>query len=444
MPLTVALRVALRALGRNILRTTLTMLGIVIGVAAVMAMVALGNGAQAAVEDEMRSTGANLVFVTAGNYTRGGDTVNIPSGLGAATTLTPADADAIVALEGVAARAAGVSERAFVTAEGRKFFGRIQGTDVALPVIYDWSFTRGGFFLPADVQSRAAVAVLGQNVAAQLFGDTDPVARSVDIRGTSYRVAGVTDSDAADQADTVFVPYTTLQQRLGITYLHTITVAAHEAGQASAVAGAVTRLLRERHGLPGGGELYTARQTGAPAVPDDFTVRTQAAEALTKGLYTSVAAFALANMPNLDEVTLDEMAGTLARANSTMTALLAGIAAVSLIVGGIGIMNIMLIAVTERTQEIGIRRAVGARSRDVLVQFLVEAVTLSVLGGLAGIAAGFLTAAGIERLLEWPARVSPDAVGSAFAIAVAVGVFFGFYPARKASQLDPIDALRYE
>jgi ABC-type antimicrobial peptide transport system permease subunit len=179
-------------------------------------------------------------------------------------------------------------------------------------------------------------------------------------------------------------------------------------------------------------------------MPDDFVVRSQAAEAITKGLYTSVAAFALANMPNLDKMTLEEMQGTLARANATMTALLAAIATVSLIVGGIGIMNIMLVAVTERTREIGVRRAVGARSRDVLVQFLVEAVTLSVLGGLAGIALGFVTSTGIQRLLDWPTRVSPGAVGLAFAIAVAVGVFFGFYPARKASQLDPIDALRYE
>jgi ABC-type antimicrobial peptide transport system permease subunit len=254
----------------------------------------------------------------------------------------------------------------------------------------------------------------------------------VEIKGQRFTVLGVTASAAGDQAESVFVPYTTLQQMLGITHLHTVFVATHEAGDASRAASEITRLLRTRHGLDGGGR------------PDDFTVATQAGQAITKGLYTSVAAFALANMPNLDKVTLDEMQGALSRANSTMTALLAGIATVSLIVGGIGIMNIMLVAVTERTREIGVRRAVGARSRDVLVQFLVEAVALSMVGGVAGVGVGFLASAGIERLLEWPTRVSPGAIGLAFAIAVAVGVFFGFYPARKASQLDPIDALRYE
>ena len=433
MPILVVLRVAARALGRNVLRTLLTMLGIVIGVAAVMAMVALGNGAQAAVESEMRSAGANLIFITAGNYIRGGDSINIPSGRGAATTLTPEDADAVGGVEGVAYRAPGVSDRAFASTARQKFFGRLQGTDVALPFLYDWRFDAGQFFSPAHVNGRARVAVLGRVAAARLFGGAaQAIGQRVDIKGEAFEVVGVTASAAADQAETVFVPYTTLQQMLGIGHLHTVIAGTTEAGEASRAAEEITRLLRTRHNLPGG------------ATPDDFVVRTQAAEALTKGLYTSVAAFALANMPNLDKVTLDEMQGALSRANSTMTALLAGIATVSLIVGGIGIMNIMLVAVTERTREIGIRRAVGARSRDVLVQFLVEAVALSVLGGMLGIALGFAASAGIEALLEWPTRVSGDAVGLAFAIAVAVGVFFGFYPARKASRLDPIDALRYE
>jgi ABC-type antimicrobial peptide transport system permease subunit len=299
--------------------------------------------------------------------------------------------------------------------------------------VYDWAFQSGTFFTDAEVSSRAAVAVLGRVVAARLFGDEGSAVRGrIEYRSRPFTVVGVTSSSAADHAETVFVPYTTLQEILGIRHVHTVTVAAREAGEASRVAAEITRLLRTRHDLPGG------------SVPDDFTVRSQAAEALTKGLYTPVAAFALANMPNLDEVTLDEMAGTLSRANSTMTALLAGIAAVSLIVGGIGIMNIMLVAVTERTQEIGVRLAVGARSRDVLVQFLVEAITLSLIGGVIGLGLGFVASAGIERLLEWPTAVSGGAVGLAFAIAVAVGVFFGFYPARKASRLDPIDALRYE
>jgi ABC-type antimicrobial peptide transport system permease subunit len=409
------------------------MLGIIIGVAAVMAMVALGNGAQAAVETEMRSAGANLIFVTSGNYIRGGDSVNIPSGLGAAKTLTPDDAVAIGGVEHVVYRAAGVSDRAFASNGSVRSFGRIQGTDVAFPFLYDWRFDAGQFFTAAHVAEKARVAVLGRVVAERLFGSAgQAVGQSVEIKQQRFEVLGVTSSTAMDHADTVFVPYTTLQQMLGIQHLQTIVAATREAGDASGAAEEITRLLRKRHGLPGGG------------VPDDFVVRTQAAEALTKGLYTSVAAFALANMPNLDKVTLDEMQGVLSRANSTMTALLAAIATVSLIVGGIGIMNIMLVAVTERTREIGVRRAVGARSRDVLVQFLVEAVTLSMLGGVGGIVLGFAASAGIERLLEWPARVSPGAVGVSFAIAVAVGVFFGFYPARKASLLDPIDALRYE
>ena len=433
MPPTVVLRVALRALGRNVLRTILTMLGIVIGVAAVMAMVALGNGAQAAVESEMRSAGANLIFVTAGNYTRGGDAVNIASGLGAATTLTPADADAIGGVAGVAHRAAGVSDRAFIVGESARHFGRVQGTDVAFPLLYDWTFEEGEFFNASDVTNRARVAVLGRLVAERLFGSTGrAVGQIVEIKQQRFRVVGVTASAAADQPETAFVPYTTLQELMNIAHLQTVVVATHEAGEASRAASDITRLLRSRHALEGSG------------LPDDFTVATQAGQAVTKGLYTSVAAFALANMPNLDKVTLDEMQGALSRANSTMTALLAGIATVSLVVGGIGIMNIMLVAVTERTREIGVRRAVGARSRDVLVQFLVEAVTLSMVGGLVGIAVGFLASAGIERLLEWPTRVSTGAVGLAFTIAVAVGVFFGYYPARKASQLDPIDALRYE
>jgi ABC-type antimicrobial peptide transport system permease subunit len=398
-----------------------------------MAMVALGNGAQAAVAAEMQSAGANLVFVTAGNYIRGGDAVNMPSGLGAAQTLTAADADATAGVEGVAHRAAGVSDRAFTTAGQLRFFGRIQGTDVAFPLLYDWQFDAGQFFSSADVAAASNVAVLGRAAAARLFGTAArAVDQAVDIKQQRFHVIGVTASTAADQTETVFIPYTTLQRMLGITHLHSIVIATHEAGDASEAAAAITRLLRARHGLIDAGR------------PDDFVVRSQAAEALTKGLYTSVAAFALANMPNLDKVTLEEMQGALGRANATMTALLAGIATVSLIVGGIGIMNIMLVAVTERTREIGLRRAVGARSRDVLVQFLVEAVTLSALGGVAGIGVGFLASAGIERLLEWPTRVSADAVGIAFAIALAVGVFFGFYPARKASQLDPIDALRYE
>ena len=250
------------------------------------------------------------------------------------------------------------------------------------------------------------------------------------------------------------VPYTALQDALGLTYLHSITIEAEQAGDATRIAADVKTLLRARHAGQIGAAVQRLRQggvlgnqmpqAGSGGGPDDFTVKTQAAEALTKGLYTSVAAFILANMPRLDEVNLQEMASTLQRAGATMTALLAGIAAISLVVGGIGIMNIMLVSVTERTREIGVRRAVGARRRDVLLQFLVEAVALSVTGGVLGIIVGFVASDTVARLLEWPASVPASAVGLAFAVAAAVGVVFGFYPARRASRLDPIDALRYE
>jgi ABC-type antimicrobial peptide transport system permease subunit len=249
----------------------------------------------------------------------------------------------------------------------------------------------------------------------------------------------------------VVVPYTTLQTILGINYLQLITVSSEEAGQASQVSADITTLLRSRHHI---GDAKPASEPGSlgglqspgmgGASPDDFTVKTQASEALTKGLNTSVAAFVLANMPQMDQVNLQEMSGTLSRAGQTMTALLAAIATISLIVGGIGIMNIMLVSVTERTREIGIRRAVGARSYDVLMQFLVEAVTLGVAGGILGIAVGFVVSVVITATLKWQATVSLTAVGLSFGVAAATGIFFGFYPARRASRLNPIDALRFE
>jgi putative ABC transport system permease protein len=305
------------------------------------------------------------------------------------------------------------------------------------------------------VAARAAVAVIGRTVRDQVFGAGSPaVGHTVAIHGRTFTIVGVTDTADPDQIEMVFVPYTALQDALGIDYLHTITIEAALAGDASRIAGDVTTLLRSRHAahigaamarLRGGGVLGNQMpQGGGGNSPDDFTVKTQSAEALTKGLYTSVAAFVLANMPKLDEVNMAEMNATLQRASTTMTALLAGIASISLIVGGVGIMNIMLVAVNERTREIGIRRAVGARRRDVLLQFLVEALTLSTAGGLAGVILGFAAAFGLTLLFDWPTRVSASSIGLAFGIAAAIGIFFGFYPARRASQLDPINALHRE
>jgi putative ABC transport system permease protein len=456
MPLLItSIRLAARALRRNTLRTVLTMLGMIIGVGAVVTMVALGNGAQQTVEKDVRSAGTNLIHVRAGNFTRGGEDAKIATGLGSATTLVVDDADAIGREVAAVKRSAPIVKlRGWMAADGKRFYGQILGTAPSYPLIYDWSFARGRFFDAQQVASRANVAVIGSMVRDRLFGDVNPVGRSITVRDRVFTVVGVTNTADEDQIEMVFVPYTALQDALGITYLHMITVEAAQAGEASQISADITALLRHRHARHIDAAMDTLRhggilgnqmpQGGGAGSPDDFTVKTQASEALTKGLYTSVAAFVLANMPKLDEVNLQEMTSTLQRAGTTMTALLAGIAGISLIVGGIGIMNIMLVSVTERTREIGIRRAVGARARDVLLQFLVEALTLSMVGGAIGLVLGFVASGALTWVLEWPTAVSPSAIALAFGIAAAVGVFFGFYPARRASRLTPIDALRHE
>lgn len=471
-----SVRLALRGLRRNKLRTLLTMLGIIIGVAAVLTMVALGNGARQNVAQDVRSAGTNLIHVSAGNYTRGGEESNIASGLGSATTLTPDDAAAIGrSVTGIKNVAPGVKLRGWIASGGRRFYGPILGTDASFASMYGWRVETGRFFTAAEIAARRPVAVLGRTVRDQIVGAGAGVAGvEVMIHGMRFAVIGVTDTTDPDQTEMAFVPYTALQDALGLSYLHAIAIEAAQAGEASRIAADVTALLRDRHAGPPprfalGRDLDEAQraksghitaqmerlrqggltgnqmpQSGTGGAPDDFTVKTQASEALTKGLYTSVAAFILANMPKLDEVNLAEMQATLQRANTTMTALLAGIAAISLVVGGVGIMNIMLIAVAERTREIGVRRAVGARRRDVLLQFLVEAVTLSACGGAVGVVLGLAASFGLTAVFEWSTRVSAGAILLAFGMAAAVGVLFGFYPARRASRLNPIDALRTE
>jgi putative ABC transport system permease protein len=305
--------------------------------------------------------------------------------------------------------ATGVNQRSQVVAGNQNWSTRIQGTDVDLPLIRAWPVRAGAFFSPQDVAGAAKVAVLGSSVNERLFGaDADSVGQIMRIRNQPFKVIGVMASKGQaamgdDQDDTIFAPYTTVQKKLmGIAFIQNITVSAMSAGETSHVADSIAVLLRTRHKIE-------------PGEGDDFTVRT-----------------------------LEEMADIRTQAMGTMTTLLAGIAGVSLIVGGIGIMNIMLVSVTERTREIGIRMAIGARSRDVLWQFLVEAVVLSLLGGGIGIALGFGVAEGMSRFLAWPTKVPADAVAMAFAFAAATGVFFGFYPAQKAARLHPIDALRYE
>ncbi|MBI1875477.1 MAG: ABC transporter permease [Acidobacteria bacterium] len=399
-------RIAFKSLGRNKLRTALTMLGMIIGVAAVITVVALGQGAQESIETQIRAAGTNLITVNAGNFNMGG----VRQGQGASNTLTVEDSRAIRhEILGVQFLAPGVNTRAQVIAGNQNWQTRIQGTDVDLPLIRAWPAKYGGFFTPQDVSSAAKVAVLGGVVTETLFGEeVDPVGQIIRIRNQPFKVVGVMTKKGQaamgeDQDDAIFVPYTTVQKKLsGQQHINNITISAQSANQVGNTADQIAMLLRSRHNL-------------LPGDTDDFMVRT-----------------------------LEEMASVRSEATKTMRALLASIAGVSLVVGGIGIMNIMLVSVTERTREIGLRLAIGARGSDVLLQFLVEAVALSLVGGAFGIGLGFGVSNGLTRVLEWPTFVSPDAVAVAFGVAAATGVFFGFYPARKASGLDPIEALRYE
>lgn len=454
--LLVSLRIAIKALTRHKLRTALTMLGMTIGVAAVITMIALGSGAQETVSTDIQSAGTTMINVRAGNYTRGGEESNIGAGLGSANTLTLADAELIGKIDGVRYSAPGVRMRAWLSAEAGRAYAPILGTDVAYPAMFSERMKRGKFFKAADVQSAAAVVVLGSSLSDKLFGvDENPMGKMVTLHNQPFKVIGVLATTDDDQAESAFMPYPALQKILDINYLHIVTLSATRAGDTTRIADDIRKLLRSRHHLDSADAMALMKRTGLGGdqmphsgagfmVPDDFTIKTQAAEALTKGLYTSVAAFVLANMPKVDQVNLSEMAGTLNRAGSTMTALLAATATISLIVGGIGIMNIMLVSVTERTREIGIRRAVGARSRHVLMQFLVEAVTLGMCGGAIGILLGFIAAFTITKVLEWPASVTLSSVALSVGISAVIGVFFGFYPAERASRLDPIDALRHE
>ncbi|MGA0805544.1 MAG: ABC transporter permease [Pseudohongiellaceae bacterium] len=441
--LPVNIRLAWRSLNRNPLRTLLTMLGIIIGVAAVLTMVALGTGARASVEGEVSSAGTNLIFVRSGNYTRGGESVGIAAGRGAATTLVPADSVAIMEqIAGISAISPGNSLRTFIQSGEARAFARVQGIAASYADIYSWNLQPGRML----TDGVATEAVIGRALAEQLFGTGVAALGSIiQARNVSYTVVGVTDGDSEDHAMTMFVPWQVLQQSLNLKHLDTITIAAEKAGESSRIAQETAALLRQRHGIAALAEGTAGYLAGARgAEPDDFTVETQAAQALTKGLYTPAAAFALANLPKLDEVTLEEMADTLDRASDTMTALLASIAGVSLLVGGIGIMNIMLVSITERTREIGLRMATGARSSDVAMQFLIEALTLSVTGGVIGLLLGLLAAATVGWTLGWAASVSVAAMLLAIGIAALIGLIFGSYPARRASMLDPIEALRTE
>ncbi len=398
--------VAVKALRRNAMRTALTALGMIIGVAAVIVMVAIGTGARTSIENQIKSAGSNLVMINAGS----GGVGPVRQGSGAVTTLRATDADAIAQqVTGIRFITPTLNTRTQIVAETSNWNTQVQGANEQLPDIRSWPVQIGSFFSAADVASGAKVAVLGSVTRDQLFGaGADPVGATIRINNQPFRVVGVLSSKGQaamgqDQDDAVVVPYSTVQRRLlGVQHVSGITISAADDVPLAALTTQISDVLRVQHRL-------------TPGEEDDFSIRTQA-----------------------------EMASMLTSTTDTMTYLLAGIAAVSLLVGGIGIMNIMLVSVTERTREIGLRLSVGARDVDVLLQFLVEAVVLSLAGGAIGVALGFGASWAVSSLMQWSAVVTSGAVLLSFGCATAIGIFFGFYPARKAAALDPIEALRFE
>jgi putative ABC transport system permease protein len=405
MSIFMTLRIAFKALGRNKLRTALTMLGMIIGVAAVIAMVALGSGAQATIEEQVKSAGTNMITITPGSV----NTAGVRTGFGNSVKLIPDDAKALRDIPGIEYVAEGVSTRTQLIYGNQNWQTQIQGTNVDMPAIRSWALQYGTFFSEEDVKAAAKVCVLGANVADNLFGpDIDPSNQTLRVKNQIFRVLGVmvrkgSSSGGQNQDDQVFAPYTTVQKKLnGQPNLNNIIVSTQTADGVRPAADAIMSILRVRHNL-------------GPGDPDDVTVQT-----------------------------LEDMIALRTQTTQTMTSLLAGIAGVSLVVGGIGIMNIMLVSVTERTREIGLRMAIGARGFDVLLQFLIEAVVISSVGGSIGIALGYGISEFVKYYQQWPTLVPPDAVVTAVAFSAAVGVFFGFYPARKAAGLDPIEALRFE
>jgi putative ABC transport system permease protein len=400
-------KLALRALARNKMRSMLTMLGIIIGVGAVIAMVGIGQGASASIQSQISQLGNNVLYVMAGSTNSGG----MRGGSGSGTTLNADDIEAIER-ELPSVRAASPNIRA----NGQLVFGNqnwaassgIIGTNEKFPEIRGWNVTSGEFFTEADVRSAARVAVLGQTVVNNLFAGADPVGQTLRIRNLPFRVIGVLapkgqNQLGQDQDDTVIIPYTAAQKKLlSISHVSMAMVSAISAEATSTAERDITSLLRQRHRLAANEE-------------NDFTVRN-----------------------------LADIAEAATASSKIMTNLLASIAGVSLLVGGIGIMNIMLVSVTERTREIGIRMAIGARSRVIRRQFLIESMTISLVGGIIGVLFGVAASIGISSTLNWPTLVSPASIMISVVFSVVVGVMFGYYPARKAAALDPIEALRFE
>ncbi len=396
---------ALAALRANKGRSVLTTLGIIIGVAAVIAIVALGQGASASVSSQLQGLGTNLLTIMPGSTSSGG----ARTGAGSAVTLKAADADAISAqVSGLSGSSPVASGSAQVIYGSQNWSTRIQAVTPDYLTINDWKIASGASFSLSDNAESKNVAVIGQTVATALFPNgQSPVGQLIRIRNVPFTVVGVLASKGSsgfgDQDDTIMIPFQTGQVRLfGATSINQIVVQVADASQISTVSEEITALLRQRHGL-------------ASSASDDFTIRNNA-----------------------------DIISRVSSVSDTMTMLLGGVAAVSLVVGGIGIMNIMLVSVTERTREIGIRLAIGAQPLDVLYQFLVEAIVLSVLGGLIGILVGSLVAVLLPYVAGWTTVLPWNAIALSFGVSAAIGMFFGIYPARKASQLDPIVALRYE
>jgi putative ABC transport system permease protein len=410
MSLLEAIRSALSAIGANALRSALTMLGIIIGVAAVIAMVAIGSGARERVDSQIKSLGANLAIIQSGNVTQGG----VRLGAGASSTLTDEDARAVLnEVEDVVAAAAVITTRAQAVYAGTNWSTMITATDLDFFTAREWGLAEGRLFEPEEIRRGEIVAIIGQTVARNLFGDSDPLDQMFRIRNVPFKVIGVMAGKGQsalgqDQDDVIFVPLDTGRRRIvGRNYardrsVQTIMVKFASEQAISPGIEQTRALLRQRHRL-------TEDQD------DDFIARN-----------------------------LTEIANTATAAASTLSWLLAAVAGVSLLVGGIGIMNIMLVSVTERTREIGLRLAVGARQRDVLSQFLIEATTLATIGGAVGIALGVGAATAIARFAGWPFVISVQTILIAVGVSGLIGVFFGFYPARQAARLDPIEALRRE
>ena len=405
MKIRVLIGLALESILKNKMRAMLTMLGIVIGVAAVIVMVAVGYGARSRIHEQINSLGTNMIVITPGASTSGG----VSQGAQAFANLTLADAEKIRGeSQIVTAVSPVVIGRSQVIANGSNWRTAINGVDTDYQTIRDWQTDMGAFFGPDDVRAVRSVAVLGRTVARNIFGDGDPTGQEIQIGATRFKVAGVLapkgqNATGNDADDVILIPYTTASTRLtGRPRIPQILVSAPSEGDIAAAQDEIRTLLRESHRIASGDE-------------DDFTVRNQT-----------------------------ELAATAESSTRVMTILMAAIASISLLVGGIGIMNIMLVSVTERTREIGIRLAIGARGSDVLTQFLVESIVMGILGGVAGLALGITSAYVLAHFTGWETEISPLVMLVAVGFSGAVGVFFGYYPARKAAALNPIEALRYE